>query len=105
MATITTTDIKFSKNAFKAKTKVVLNKYSSNQILESLQKQHPKRYIGWSDLVEQLELHFEMPSIEAAVFVRQLVNTNKLHQVPEHLTASIAFTKDSSVEIKCPCFG
>jgi|SRR5215203_5479545 len=97
MATITTTDIKFSKNGIKAKTKASTINKSVNIILDSLQEQHPKHYIAWADFMEQLELHFEMPRVEAAACVRQLINSRKLHQVPCHLTASIAFTKEASL--------
>jgi|SRR5215204_1086147 len=97
MATITTTDIKFSKTDLKSKANPVLNKNSVNQILESLLGQNPQHYIAWADLIEQLELHFELSKVEAAVYVRQLVNDNKLHEVPCHLSGLVVFTKDKSL--------
>jgi hypothetical protein len=91
-------ELKFSKIAFKAKANSILDKKSVAPLLESVSEQHPRRYVEWSALVEQLELHFEMSVVDAAVFVRYLVNENTLHQVPYHLTGSIAFSLDNSLQ-------
>lgn len=94
MAT-TTVNLKLCEFDSKRKTKSSTIKNSIDEILESVKDS--RGFYLWPDLVGQLQLHFDLTKIQAAVEIRALANKGKILQVPCTLTADIAFTKGRTV--------
>jgi hypothetical protein len=94
-------DLNISKIDLKTKTNTSSVKSSSpcsiDTILESV-KDSTRGFIQWADLVEQLQLHFDMSRTQAAIEVRYLCNVSKLYLVPPHITASVVFSLEPITE-------
>jgi hypothetical protein len=64
---------------------------SLNTILTEIQD--PRGFYLWPDLMQQLETHYELTRLEAAIEIRSLVEQGQLFQVPSSQTASVCFSR------------